>query len=213
MKKYIFTLLLCVAGGFSLLAAQGSSIEVLDKTAAAFQNAGGIKAGFTIKTFAKGRPAGDTRGTIQLKGNKFVLQTAEMITWFDGKTQWSYLSGSEEVNISNPTEQELQSMNPYTLLYMYKKGFSHKLGSVKSFRGKAVYEVKLSASSKKQSLSSLVIYVARDSYQPLYILAQQRDGSRSEIVITDYQPGQRYADSFFVFNRKQHPNVELIDLR
>jgi len=59
----------------------------------------------------------------------------------------------------------------------------------------------------------LVIYVARDSYQPLYILAQQRDGSRSEIVITDYQPGQRYADSFFVFNRKQHPNVELIDLR
>lgn len=31
MKKYIFTLLLCVAGGFSLLAAQGSSIEVLDK--------------------------------------------------------------------------------------------------------------------------------------------------------------------------------------
>lgn len=85
MKKYIFTLLLCVAGGFSLLAAQGSSIEVLDKTAAAFQNAGGIKAGFTIKAFAKGRSAGDTRGTIQLKGNKFVLQTAEMTTWFDGK--------------------------------------------------------------------------------------------------------------------------------
>ena len=38
MKKYIFTLLLCVAGGFSLLAAQGSSIEVLDKTAKTTSN-------------------------------------------------------------------------------------------------------------------------------------------------------------------------------
>lgn len=53
---------------------------------------------------------GQSAGVIELKGEKFVLKTDDGITWFDGKTQWSYLRSSDEVNISNPTGTELQAL-------------------------------------------------------------------------------------------------------
>lgn len=84
--------------------------EILDKTANALQQAGGIRATF----------GGTGNGTLLLKGNRFYLNSGGIQSWFDGKTQWSYLESSEEVNVSNPTPEELQTINPYALLSIYK---------------------------------------------------------------------------------------------
>ena len=84
--------------------------EILDKTANALQQAGGIRATF----------GGTGNGTLLLKGNRFYLNSGGIQSWFDGTTQWSYLESSEEVNVSNPTPEELQTINPYALLSFTK---------------------------------------------------------------------------------------------
>lgn len=213
MRKFIFGIFIALLT-LPVLAQQPTQAKVvLDKTAAAFRSAGGVKADFSVQAFTKGRSVGTSTGVIQLKGEKFVLKTADMITWFDGKTQWSYLKRNDEVNISVPTQEEQQAMNPYALLAVYQKGFAYKLGSVKTFQGKSVYEVILTATTAGQDLSSVILYVTKDTYRPLYISVALRDKSRSEITITGYQSGQRYADSVFVFDKKAYPHAEIIDLR
>lgn len=213
MRRYIFSVLIALLTLPVLAQQQAQAKVVLDKTAAAFTKAGGIKAEFDIKSFSKGRLVGGANGTIQLKGQKFLLKTEDVTTWFDGKTQWSYLSGSDEVNVTNPTEAELQSANPYALLQVYQHGFNYKLGGTKTFRGKSVYEVVLTAITRTQDTQRMVLYVTKDSYQPLYIMMEQRDKNRSEITVTGYQAGQKYTDGLFVFDKKQYPRAEIIDLR
>lgn len=192
---------------------QAQAKTILDTTAATFRKTGGIKAEFDVKSFVKGRPAGTVNGVIHLKGEKFMLRTEDAITWFDGKTQWSYLSGSDEVNVSTLTEAELQSANPYALLQVYQHGFNYQMGTTKNFRGKQVNEVVLTAKNKAQDTQRILLYITKDSYQPVYILMEQRDKSRSEITITGYQTGMKFADSAFVFDKKQYPRAEIIDLR
>ena len=92
--------------------------EVLDKAAAAVSNKSGITASFTLK----GGQMND-KGTINIKGKKFQIMTPDVIIWFDGKTQWSYIRKNDEVNMSNPNESQLQALNPYNFIYMYKKGY------------------------------------------------------------------------------------------
>lgn len=211
--KYIFSILIALLTLPVFAQKQAQAKLMLDKTAAAFEKAGGVEAGFSVQAFNKGNSLGTASGVIKLKGDKFLLKTAETISWFDGKTQWSYLAGNDEVNISTPTEAELQGMNPYALLYLYKKGFDYKLGTVNRFRDKPVSEIILTAMDKKQDLSRIVLYVTKDTYQPVYIAVEQRDGSRSEITITGYQTGLKLDDSVFVFDKKQYPTAEVIDLR
>lgn len=99
--------------------------EILDKTANALQQAGGIRATF----------GGTSNGTLLLKGNRFYLNSGGIQSWFDGTTQWSYLESSEEVNVSNPTPEELQTINPYALLSIYKSGYNYKYTGIKSRNG------------------------------------------------------------------------------
>ena len=68
--------------------------KILDKTAAVVGRAGGASASFNISNAKIGSKA----GTIAIKGTKFHARTPKAIVGFDGKTQWSYLKLTNEVN-------------------------------------------------------------------------------------------------------------------
>ena len=166
--------------------------EILDKTANALQQAGGIRATF----------GGTGNGTLLLKGNRFYLNSGGIQSWFDGTTQWSYLESSEEVNVSNPTPEELQTINPYALLSIYKSGYNYK------YTG---FEVILTPENK-QDITSITLFVSQ-TYQPLYIKVEQSNKSANEIIVTSYQTNQPLDNATFKFDKKKFPNAEVIDLR
>ena len=175
--------------------------EILDKTTNALQQAGGIRATF----------GGTGNGTLLLKGNQFYLNSGGIQSWFDGKTQWSYLESSEEVNVSNPTPEELQTINPYALLSIYKNGYNYKYAGTKSRNGKQGFEVILTPENK-QDITSITLFVSH-TYQPLYIKVEQNNKSANEIIVTSYQTNQPLDNATFKFDKKKFPNAEVIDLR
>lgn len=175
--------------------------EILDKTANALQQAGGIRATF----------GGTSNGTLLLKGNRFYLNSGGIQSWFDGTTQWSYLESSEEVNVSNPTPEELQTINPYALLSIYKSGYNYKYTGIKSRNGKQGFEVILTPENK-QDITSITLFVSQ-TYQPLYIKVEQSNKSANEIIVTSYQTNQPLDNATFKFDKKKFPNAEVIDLR
>lgn len=191
-----------------MAAQQPDAKEILDRTAEAFRKAGGVKAAFTVRT-----PEAASAGAISLKGEKFRLEADGATTWFDGRTQWSYLPSSDEVNISEPTSEELQSINPYAWLSLYKQGYKLKLGKSDGAGSKSLYEVVLTATDRKQDLLCIILYVSKDTFRPLRISMAQRGGDTAVVTIHSYQTGQDYPDSFFVFDRKAYPTAEEVDLR
>ena len=117
--------------GFMLVAAMiatssfaQSAKSVLDKAAATVTAASGVKANFRMST-----TTGNTSGTIAIKGKKFFATTPQAKVWFDGKTQWTYLKNNDEVNISNPTEAQLQAINPYNFINLYKHGYTYTMNT------------------------------------------------------------------------------------
>jgi outer membrane lipoprotein-sorting protein len=214
--KRILSVLLTTLFALSLKAqtTQETAKQILDNATAAFRANGGVKINFTVKIITKSPSSREIQGAIQLKGEKFLLKTNETITWFDGKTQWSYWIENGEVNITTPTAEELQSINPYTLLSLYRNGLEYKQGTTVQFQGKPVYEIILKAVAKsEQDISSIRLYIAKESYQPLYMAMEQREGNRSEITVINYQNRQKYDDTLFTFDKKNYPSVEIIDLR
>ena len=190
------------------------ALEVLNKASAAYNKAGGVKAGFTLKVLDYGgKEKENITGTIRLKGSKFKLEVEEMTTWFDGKNQWVYLTNNSEVNLSNPSEEELLMVNPVNVFQLYNHGYICKWIGEKSEGGKTVLKVSLSPKNKNETVQSIVASFEKSSYRPISITITNKDKSGSKISIPTYVTGQTYADSQFVFQQKNYPNSEVIDLR
>lgn len=209
LKINLFLFYICVfCFALPMWAQQPDAKSILDRTSQNFRNAGGVKAIFTVRA-----SDGTTAGTIRLKGDKFLLEADGMTTWFDGRTQWSYLASSDEVNVSEPTPEELQSINPYAFLSLYKHGYKEKLAKMDNSQDSSLYKVVLTVTDRKQDLQCIIFYIAKDSFRPVRVSMAQRGGETVVIIINSYQTGQTYPDSLFVFDKKAYPKAEVIDLR
>ena len=102
--------------------------QVLNKTANIIGNIGGASANFSLSS----TKYGSTSGTIAIKGNKFNAHTPQATVWYNGKTQWTYMKNTNEVNVSNPTQAQQMSMNPYTFINIYKTGYNSSLNNAGS---------------------------------------------------------------------------------
>ena len=178
-----------------------SAKEVLDKAAAAVSNKTGITASFTLKCGQM-----NDKGSISIKGKKFHITTPDVVIWFDGKTQWSYVRKNDEVNVSNPNESQLQALNPYNFIYMYKKGYSSTLTKKGSN-----YEVHLTATDTKRSVKEMYITIHPKTYIPSEIRIKHARGWNT-IEVSNVKKAN-LSDGIFHFDSKNYPTAEVIDLR
>lgn len=198
----------CVAAG---TARAQNAREILDKTAAKLKNSGGLQATFEATAFKGLNPQGTAVGTIRVQGNRFQIDSDQMSTWFDGTTQWSLLAGSNEVNLTNPTPEEIQQINPYTFVDLYKNGYRLSVSDA-TYQGKSCYEVRMVAPRRGSSISEMRVTIDRSSYLPHSI--RVREGTDwTRIRVKSLATGKHWADSVFRFDSKKYPGIEVIDLR
>ncbi len=173
---------------------------LLDKTAALVGNKGGASASFKISG-----PNMEAQGSISIKGNKFQAQTGAAIVWYDGKTQWTYIKSTQEVNISTPTEAQQQQLNPYRFLNLYKSGYKMTAKSVKDG-----WEIHLTATDTKSDIKELYVTIDKN-YYPKTVKMQQ-GAAWTTITVAGFTK-KNLSDAHFQFNAKDYPKAEIIDLR
>lgn len=210
MKKIMFTLVLSL--GLTATFAQ-TPRQILDAAASVFTQKSGVKADFKADSFTKGELQGSVSGSMYIQGNKFQMVTPGMTTWFNGSTQWSYNKANEEVNISIPTEEELQSINPSTFVNLYKEGYDYKMKET-TLRGKACYEITLTAKKKNNNLRKIILNIEKGNNILMCIrMYPENSKNCTRIAVQQLQKGQSFTDSDFEFNPKNYPKAEIIDLR
>mgnify|MGYP002621661873 CR=1 FL=1 len=174
--------------------------QILDKTAAVVGYKGGASASFTMSG-----KYGEASGTISIKGNKFCAQTPQLIIWYDGKTQWAYNRQADEVNVSTPTADQQQALNPYAFINLYKQGFTLSKTTIDGN-----YRIHLKAQNQKREIKEMYIFITRN-YQPTEVKIRNAKGW-STIKIRNFQK-KNLSDDTFRFNPKKYPQAEVIDLR
>lgn len=191
-----------------VVAQQLDADEILLRVEENFRQAGGQRIEFSMHSFY-----GQSAGVIELKGEKFVLHTEGAITWFDGRTQWSYWASTNEVTVSCPTGEELQTLNPYAWLTLHRNGYRAELVQAVQADGKVSRcTVQLTAASGDLHLQTIVLTIDKASYRPEQIVPQQGD-DRVSIQVNAYKGGFSWPDSHFTFDLKEYPDAEVIDMR
>lgn len=213
MEKILWAVALCLALVPVRAQQAPDARKILDGAAALFTDKGGIKATFKADHFSEGNLRGSTSGTMCIQGNKFRTDTPDMITWYNGETQWNYVKANDEVNVSVPTLEERQGMNPNTFVNLYKEGYGYQLKET-ALRGKSCYEITLTARDRRKSPRTIILDIGKDDRILMCVRMRQREkGEWTRISIRRLRTGQSFAAADFEFDPKDYPRAEIIDLR
>ncbi len=213
MKKSLLILLLALFTNavFAQQNIDPKAKAILDKAVQTLQRSAGITADFQITMEAGQSDQKQTlNGSLWLKNSKFKLVIPGVETYFDGITQWVYITEANEVTISNPTTAELQEINPALLLASYKKDYKIQYEDERQEKGKTIHSINLYPTDIKKDFFRINIKIEKDTHNLFSIRTYDKSGSSTHIALTKYQT-TALDDSVFTFNSTAE--IDEIDLR
>lgn len=207
MSKKIGLYIIMALTAFTTLA-QHQAGQYIDQVITRIQEAKGITADFTLR--GSDNSGLYMQGTLDMQGEKFHLSTNDLTTWYDGKTLWAYHKSIGEVNITEPTWQELIEINPYLLLDNYKQSFT--VQEVHSaHQGERCFT--LTPTKRNTGIAQVMITIATDSMSPIAFVITDDNNNSTVIAITRYDDHARLSETTFTFDRRQYPQATIVDLR
>jgi outer membrane lipoprotein-sorting protein len=162
-------------------------------------------------------------GKLWVKNNKYKLEANDYVIYFDGSKTYQYLPEVKEVNISKPdpddNNEEFQLLNPQTWFNISSKSFKTNLVKESTQNNRTVYEINLyPVHIKGAKYSRIHVKVEKTTLQMVYLKVFMKDELESEVLhyalsFKPYNiPQNALPDQFFIFNKAEHPDVEVIDL-
>lgn len=191
--------------------AQGDkkSTAILDAMSAKYQKIKSFKAIFTYA------PEGGKalKGDVTVKGTKFRLKMAGQEIFNDGKLMATYIKETNEVNLQDFDPTATGELDPTKIYSAYKKGFKYTFLEEKKIGSQVVEVVELTPTNKNSQVTKVQIQVNKADKSINNWKIFPKSGDKVTYKLDQFQPDVTVADNFFVFNAKQYPGVEVVDLR
>lgn len=211
MKRLTYSICLLIISIVTVSAQNKADAEKVVSDLLAQMRSNAITVSFTLKVSGKNSVnSQQNSGTFTLKANKFVLEMDELKAWFDGKTQWAYLTESNEVTITEPTEVELAQTNPLAILSAYKSKCLIKFSKTTSTQ---YYLIDMLPRDKKSDFTKIEVQVAKSSGNLVSIKMTGKNGQTTLLSLSNYRKGVKVTDDMFVFNKARFKGVSVNDLR
>ena len=152
------------------------------------------------------------KGKITVKGDKFRMALPEQEVINNGATIWTYLPEAKEVNIDN-YDPSSEDINPSKIHEVYKKGYKYLYLQDKTEGGVLCEEVDLVPEKKNAQYFKIKMFINKKEKTVQSFTLFDKSGNRYKYTISKFVPNAKVEDSYFTFDPKNYPGVEVIDLR
>ena len=216
MKKLVLTLVLCSC----IVAMYAQPEETADPKAKAILQSltkktkayKTIKAEFTMTMYGKdNKPTDSQKGNLIIKGGKYKFDMKNQVVISDSTTMWTYLKDANEVQINNVDHTtDKGNVSPATIFTIYEKGFkSHYESEEANIEVVDLYP----KHPEKEKYHTIKLLIDKNKNQIVGIKVMLKDGTMMSYTINNFATDTSIMDTFFQFNAKDYPGVEVTDLR
>jgi len=222
MKKTLFFSLLtfiCSASAFAQKDVQAKNI--LAQVSAKYKSYDVVKADFSFALHNPQAGVNETQtGTLlaRSKANKFRVTlysspgvaAQEIIS--DGKTQWTYLKKDNEVQV-NDVDHSGEGLNPAQVFTIYEHGYKYLYNGDQKLGGKAYEVIDLTPTDANKPFFKVRLMIDKLKKQIYSAELFDKNGSRYMYTVRSLTPNPKITDAAFTFDKKEHPGVEVVDLK
>lgn len=186
--------------------------KILDAVSSKFKGYKSVKASFSLKIEnASGKNIGIKSGTVFMKGSRYRVNITGQEIFSDGSNTWTYDKAAKEVTI-NKIDPTVNSITPQKLFTnFYDKDFLYKLNGPVTLNGKKVDEIELTPVDKSKPFHKVLLYISNNTITTTKIF--EKTGNRYTYSVSNMNTTSAIPDNTFVFDAKNYPGTEVVDLR
>lgn len=213
MKKLIFSLIAALVSLSVSAQYDPKALQILEAMSKKYQSISAFEANLAVTlTNDVEKVNEEFRGKITVKGDKYKLVLPEQEVINNGATIWTYLPEAKEVNIDNydPTSQDI---NPSKIYEIYKKNFKYLYLQDKTEGGVMCEEIDLVPEKKDAQFFKIKMFIVKKDKSIQSWTMFDKGGNRYKYTLAKFNPNVKVDDTFFSFDPKKYPGVEVIDLR
>lgn len=204
--KNIFRTSILAVALLVALCADGAvtAASIMDAMRAKFSTAKNVEVLFTLRSDGESE-----QGNAIVSGARFFFTTPRMNVWYDGRTQWTMLHSTGEVNISEPTPEELTASNPFTVLNNYASMYNiRRLPDEAGLR-----RVELTPKAANTGIASVAISSSASTGWTSSVTVVFSDRRSVCLTVDSIRAIGAQPASVFVYDSKKFPATEIIDIR
>lgn len=187
--------------------------QILNGVSAKYKALKTVKAEFTVKVENGENSTKDVQtGTIYVKGNKYKVQLKNQEITSDNSTVWTFLKDANEVQVNNFDPDE-NTITPSQIFTIYENDFLYAFIEEKKVNGKVIQFIELTPHDKTKPYFKIRLGIDKVAKEVQSAVVFDKNGNRYTYEIKTFTPNPALADTFFSFDTKSHPGVEVVDLR
>lgn len=172
-----------------------------------------VKATFVIKSENSANQITDQKsGTLYVKGNKYKLEMNSQEVICNNAIIWTYLKDANEVQVNN-YEPDENTINPSQIFTIYEKNFLVGYIEEKNLNSKVYQVIDMTPNDKTKSYFKIRLMIDKAAKTIYSAKVFDKNGNKYTYEIQKFSPNAPVTDSFFTFDTKTHPSVEVVDLR
>jgi len=218
MKKILSLAILMMAFIFSVSAqvpkGMGNSDpdakKILDAVSAKFKSFKSVQSKFSLKIEnSSNKVLGSKTGTVYMKGTKYRINVTGQEIFCDGSNIWTVDKAAKEVTI-NKLDPSNNTITPQKLFTnFYDKDFLYKLNN----DANGVQEIELTPIDKTKLFHKVIVYINKATQTITSTKVFEKAGNRYTYTVSGINTNANVADATFLFNQKNYPGIEIVDLR
>jgi outer membrane lipoprotein-sorting protein len=187
---------------------------ILEKTTRIHQQWNGTHLRFTTNIHSdKNNITENIEGTLTIKADKIQLTTPDILIWYNGTTQWTYIPKTAEVNITTPTGNDLRHINPLTILQNHRRDYNATyLGESTTPNAKTAYDIALTPVKKNDEIKKIEIQIEKSTSQPTKLTITMNNDLQNTIHIQEIKETDP-PEATFTFPQNKYPDAYINDLR
>lgn len=213
MKKVglFIGMVLLVTAGFAQVKDQ-KALTLLNEVSAKAKSSKTIKADFSYTMENKQAKINETKkGTLLVSGDKYKLTAAGQTVICNGKTVWTYLKESNEVQVNNLEDKD-EALTPSKLLTSYSKNYKATIIKDKANTNPNAVSMELIPNVQK-NFTKAILTVDNIKKQVLSFKLFDKSGNIFTYKVTNYLVNVPSVPSDFTFDASKYPGVDVIDMR
>lgn len=153
----------------------------------------------------------ETRGSVVIEGEKYVLNILGVTRIFDGKKLYTISPEDEEVTISKDNTDE-NTITPSKMLSFYKEGYNYAMDITQNVDGRKIQYVKLTPIDSNSEIKQVLLGIDAKTKHIYNLIEVGKNETRTTLTVKSFKTNEPISKTLFTFDKNKYKGYYINNL-